>query len=528
MRKIIYLTIFVILLIVGSEVLRKFNLANIKIDNVPEIISDKKDEKPSALGNFLTASVAQRTGDFDSAIKFYERSLVEDPYNIEVLNKLYGLYLFKGNFDSAIEEAKRHVELDKEKNIKPADRSVIPYLLIALQDLKNNNTKEVVKLLEPLANPVIPDKTHLDAVVLPIILAWSYSIDADYKNAFRVIDSITADYMLSVFSYNRAVINDIANGKTVLIEDKDYPINTKARKLIGEVFFELGAYSMQTRNLEEAAIYLRLAHYMDTESYKYKKTLAMVFENMNRLEEAISVYDSVESTDKNHQDAMFSKALAYHNLEKDDEAIAILEKLKGEEKIAYQVSYAMGGISMGKKKFEDAVKYYSEAESLIKDYTPEHWNLFFNLGIAYDKSGDWQKAESNLKKSVQLAPENPEVLNYLAYSWLVKNKNIKQARAMLEEAVIRSAGAPHVLDSYGWAMYKLGLYSEALPFLEQASLALPYNAVINSHLGDLYWQLGRRKEALYQWKKARDYFDKENSDEITMDEINKKIEDGLN
>ncbi len=182
---------------------------------------------------------------------------------------------------------------------------------------------------------------------------------------------------------------------------------------------------------------------------------------------------------------------------------------------------------MGKKDYEQTIKYYEVAEKLIDKFTQGNWNLYFNLGVAYDKKGDWDKAEYNLKKAVQIDPENPEILNYLAYSWIIKNENVNQARSMLEAAVIKSGGAPHILDSYGWALYALGFYSEALPFLEQAGLAMPYNSVINSHLGDLYWKLGRRKEAQYQWKKARDYYDSENSDEIKLEEIKKKIDKGL-
>ena len=100
---------------------------------------------------------------------------------------------------------------------------------------------------------------------------------------------------------------------------------------------------------------------------------------------------------------------------------------------------------------------------------------------------------------------------------------------MLEAAVIRSGGAPHILDSYGWALYKLGLYKEALPFLEQADIAKSQSTIINSHLGDLYWKLGRKREARFQWNKAIDGFDKDDAitSEITKDELLKKVKEGI-
>ncbi len=524
MRKIFYLTILFLVLIIGIELLRKFNVANIVIkkDSI-EIVDDSNSVKSSSYGDFLTASVAQKTGDFSNAVKFYEKAIEQDPDNIDILNKLYGIYLFKGDYENAIIQAKRNIELDKENNTKPSKLSPIPYLLVALENFKEKNTKQNYQLLKDITSPSVEDKSHLDAVVLPLILAWSYAVNEDYKNAFSVIDNITVTYMLSVFSFNRAMINDLANNKPILIEGKDYPVEIKARKFIAEVFFELSQYSLQSKNLEEAVIYVRLARYLDPELYKLKKLLAMIFESMNRLEEANIVYDEVEKSDPNYKDAQFSKAINLHNLQKDEDALEILKNLNANNELTFQIAFAKGGINLNRKNYKQAIKEYKIAEKEIKNLVPDHWNLFFNLGIAYDKTGDWQNAESYLKKSVQLNPENPEVLNYLAYSWLVKNKNIKQARAMLEAAVIKSGGAPHILDSYGWALYKLGYYVEALPFLEQASLALPYNSVINSHLGDLYWKLGRRKEALYQWKKAKDYYDKENSDEILLEDINNKI-----
>ncbi|MDX1949133.1 MAG: tetratricopeptide repeat protein [Rickettsiales bacterium] len=524
MRKIFYLIILLLVLVIGIELLRKFNVANIVVSKDSIEIDDKKSLiKSSSYGDFLTASVAQKTGDFDNAVKFFEKALEQDPDNTDILNKLYGIYLFKGDYEKAILQAKRNIELDKENNVKPDNLSPIPYLLVSLKNFKEGNSKDNFKVLKEITDPKVEDKSHLDAVVLPLILAWSYAINQDFKNAFKVIDNITVTYMLSVFSFNRAMINDLANNKPILIEGKDFPIEVKSKKFIAETFFELAQYSLQSKNLEEAVIYVRLARYLDPELYKLKKLLALIFESMNRLEEANAVYDEVEKSDPNYQESLFSKAINLHNLKKDDEALAILKNLNQDPKLTFQVAFAKGGIYLNSKDYKNAIKEYKIAEQEITKIVPEHWNLFFNIGIAYDKLGNWADAEAYLKKSVQLYPENPESLNYLAYSWLVKNKNIKQARAMLEAAVIKSGGAPHILDSYGWALYKLGFYVEALPFLEQASLALPYNSVINSHLGDLYWKLGRRKEALYQWKKAKDFYDKENSDEIVLEDINSKI-----
>lgn len=528
MRKIIYLILIVVLALVTVEFLRKFNQANVF---VPSVLNEKteeldEDENSESIGEYLSAAVAQRSGDYDKAIEYYEKALVDNPENIDIPKRLYGLYLYEGEYDKTLELSKRNIELDKLNKVPMKELNPNPYLVVALDHFKKKEYAQASRLLAPLADPSIPDQSHIDGVVIPLILAWSYVVEGDYRSAFDVIDNITTNYMLSVFAYNRALINDIANGKPVLVDGKEMEVGQKAKDMISDVFYEIGQYSMQNYNLDEAVIYFRLARFLDPKVYKFNKMLAATFEAQEKFAKALEIYEEVEEGSKYYPEAQIGRALALHKLDRNDEATEILSKMTEEEKHAFKALIATGSILMSDGKYEEAIKYFNKASEKVDSYTREHWNIFFNLGVAHDRLGNWEKAEDNLKKSVQLFPENPESLNYLAYSWIIKEKNVKQARSMLESAVIRSGGAPHILDSYGWALYKLGNYEDALPFLEQAALAIPYNPVINAHLGDLYFALDRKREAVYQWNKAVYYYDEKEdaTQEVDIDEIKKKIE----
>ncbi len=525
MRKLVYLIILLVLLLAGTLMLRKYHQSL----PIPSILMPAAEEEDTVASDYLSANVAQRSGDIQGAIKYFEKALSKDAENNEIIQRLYGLYIFNGQYDLAIEHAKRQVEIDKSKATAPKDMDPISYLLVSLDKFKNKDVKAIAPLLEPVADPKIPNKTHIDGVMIPMVLVWSYVVDERYTDAFRVIDNITSDYMSSIFSYNRALINDIANNKKVLIEGKNYSPHERGERLLSDVFFEIGKYSLQSGNLEESVVYLRLARFLNPDSYKLKKILAVAFESMGKLKEALAIYNEIPESSENYGETLLSIALLNHGMEDDAKAIQTLERLKGISGYEYKAIFGMGTIKMSENKYDEAIKYFEEAISKIEKPAKEDWNIFFNLGVAYEKKDNWDKAEEYLKRSVQLYPENPESLNYLAYSWIIRNKNIKQARAMLEAAVIRSGGAPHILDSYGWALFKLGYYKEAIPFLEQASNGMSYSTVINDHLGDVYWKAGRKREAKFQWKKALDAFDKDQdlTPEITKEQLQKKIDSGL-
>jgi Flp pilus assembly protein TadD len=131
-----------------------------------------------------------------------------------------------------------------------------------------------------------------------------------------------------------------------------------------------------------------------------------------------------------------------------------------------------------------------------------HWPLFYARGIALERAKRWPEAEADFQRALSLSPEQPLVLNYLAYSWVELGQNLPEARRMLERAVELRPNDGNIADSLGWALFKLGDIPGAVRWLEKAVELESQSSVINDHLGDAYWAQGRRREALFQWRRA--------------------------
>ncbi len=130
------------------------------------------------------------------------------------------------------------------------------------------------------------------------------------------------------------------------------------------------------------------------------------------------------------------------------------------------------------------------------------WNLYYMRGVALDQAGNWTGAERDLKQALALSPDEPEVLNYLGYSWVDRGVDLSGAKAMIERAVAAKPDSGAIVDSLGWAYYRLGQYPQAVEQLERAAELEPADPDINDHLGDAYWRDGRRTEARFQWSQV--------------------------
>ena len=163
--------------------------------------------------------------------------------------------------------------------------------------------------------------------------------------------------------------------------------------------------------------------------------------------------------------------------------------------------------------------------SLANIAKPEksHWVLFYFRGICNERDKQWAKAEEDLRKALELFPEQPHVLNYLGYSWVEQNTNLDEAFKMLRRAVEQQPTDGYIVDSLGWAYYRLGQYDKALQLMEKAVDLKAADPTINDHLGDVYWRLGREREARFQWNHARDL----GPEPEDLPKILEKIEKGL-
>ena len=134
--------------------------------------------------------------------------------------------------------------------------------------------------------------------------------------------------------------------------------------------------------------------------------------------------------------------------------------------------------------------------------TVEPWRLYFMRGVAYERSGRWDKAEPDLRKALGLKPDEPDVMNYLGFGWANRHQNLDEALTLLQKAANARPRSGAIRDSLGWAKYRLGRYADAVQDLERAAQLQPAEADINDHLGDAYWRVGRKLEAQFQWRRV--------------------------
>jgi Flp pilus assembly protein TadD len=139
---------------------------------------------------------------------------------------------------------------------------------------------------------------------------------------------------------------------------------------------------------------------------------------------------------------------------------------------------------------------------LIAEQKTPDWRLLYARGVAYERIGRWPEAEADLKAALAQQPDEPELLNYLGYSWIDRDEHLKEAMAMVEKAVASDPRSGAMVDSLGWAYYRLGDYAKAVQKLEEAVELDAGDPEINNHLGDAYWKVGRKDEALFQWRRV--------------------------
>ena len=199
----------------------------------------------------------------------------------------------------------------------------------------------------------------------------------------------------------------------------------------------------------------------------------------------------------------------------------LLEELINNHPKNWELKILLADIYRTEKNYDGSINLYSQ---IIEDVLDENkWSIFYSRGIAYERLNKWEKAEEDLKMAMTLQPNDPYVINYLAYSWLDRKMNIDLALNLLEKAVELEPSDGYILDSLGWAHYLSNSYEKSVYFLEKAVSFLPNDPTLNDHLGDAYWKSGRYDEAQSQWKRVL-IIDPEFKNK---DDVKKKIELGI-
>jgi len=238
---------------------------------------------------------------------------------------------------------------------------------------------------------------------------------------------------------------------------------------------------------------------------------------------ALAVLDAVSENDPMAPLAALRRAKLLGRMGRGPEAVALLRRMSDAFPEAPQPAVALGDLLQREDRFADAAVAYGVAIDHLAQPGPADWPLFHARAMARERAGDWAGAEEDLRRALALSPDQPTVLNHLAYSWVERGERLEEARGMLERAVEARPEDGHIADSLGWALFRMGDMPGAIRWLEKAVELESRNAVINDHLGDAYWAVGRRAEARFQWRRAL-ALDPEPGE---MGRIEAKMRDGL-
>ena len=196
------------------------------------------------------------------------------------------------------------------------------------------------------------------------------------------------------------------------------------------------------------------------------------------------------------------RAALEDRLDREGEALKDLAALERDFPDNPQPDIMMGDLQRSKQHFPEAIAAYDRAIAHIAQPGPSDWAVFYSRGVALERTGDWPRAEADFDHALQLSPDQPLVLNYLAYSWTEKGQNLARAQEMILRAAASRPDDGAIADSLGWVLYRQGNTAEAVRVLERAVELEPEDPTINAHLGDVYWAVGRAIEARYQWRRA--------------------------
>ena len=280
------------------------------------------------------------------------------------------------------------------------------------------------------------------------------------------------------------------------------PVVADVTEGAAEVFFNAADMGMRTRSIELALIYGQLALDLRPDFPSARVLVGRILESVGREEDAIETYGFVDRASPLSWSARLRRAGGLARLERDDEAIGILRPMAAERTERTDALTSLGDIFRNRKRFSESVEAYDAAIARIGSIEPRHWRLLFSRGIALERSKNWPRAEDDLLAALKLSPDQPYLLNYLGYSWVDRGIKLKDARKMIERAVELEPQSGAIVDSLGWALYRIGDYDAAVAQLERAAELEPLDPTVNDHLGDAYWRVGRRNEAVFQWRRT--------------------------
>ena len=408
--------------------------------------------------SYLIANTAITLFDYDKAYSEYKGSDSSELSNLELNNKLLVLINLNLYFE-AFEVAKKILKID----------------------IKNQEAWSVYLAYSKSKKNIIPFKEYGDLVDDPEMNLLSFIF----------------------FEENGKIKNNISTVRSL---------------------FELVQASVKNNknddNYKFLLFYLSLINVMDPNFYESYYFSAQIYTKLKNYNKAEYYYKKINSKNYLFVDSQKNIAINKSKINQFPQGQKILINLINDNKDNIDLLIALADLYRIEKKYNEAINYYTKIIAQTDNLYLEYWKIFYLRGICYEKFDNWNLAEKDFLYSLKMKPDSPDVLNYLAYGWLERDQKLGDAMKMLTKAYQSNPDSYYILDSLAWAYFKKKQFQKALELMEEVIIKAPGEAVSLDHLGDIYFAVKRKREAVYLWKQALDFADPK---ALFIDLVKKKI-----
>ena len=532
--------------------------------------TEKNQFNQKYLSNYFSALVSVTNQKNDDAIIFFNSSKFLMNKHDNFLREYVFSLVLGGQVKNAINQIKR----SNNSNFFEGD------LLLALESITKKNYKQAEKRLKKLL--AYQENEAYEFVIIKILESYNHlflnsKIKKNSRNLGR-IDLITSSFQncylgtkktesnflnlinSSENEYSRYLFFHLSN----IIENKDYELVNEISKtidplmsslliaqskkwidenkyekfnnyfscksendLLAEFFFLIANLYSSQDLFKESNFYLNISNYLNPKFYFNLSLLAENYHLNNNLEFAKKILNELSDEEEVYHWFKTKKITQFlAEQEKDNEALNYFEKKINKFKNpSTKILYDIANIYKKFKNYEKAIEYYSLVLSKINKNTSTYADVLYRRGGSFERMGNYEMADIDLLKSLEIRPDDPYSLNYLAYSWLDRKFKIKEAMEMLNKAYNEKENDPYITDSVGWGYYLIGDYENAEKYLRKAVELMPDDPIVNDHYGDVLWQLNRKMQAKYFWKNVLEF---EDTDEKMKKDIQKKLLNGPN
>jgi tetratricopeptide (TPR) repeat protein len=516
----------------------------------PPVPTQQELARYSPAGNYLAARHASVERDAVSASAYFRAALRADPKNPVLLERTFISVLADGEVDEAAKLAERVIQHDKTQRLArlvlgiralkakqyPAARQHIAQsvrgpiadltatLVGAWAQQGANETKAAIEAVDRLAGP------EWYALFKDLHAGLIYDLAGNKKEAGKRLEKVhklDGNTLRAVEAYGRWASRNLGKDEALKIYETfdralpQHPLIVEAMNEIksgeklgpliespqagaAEVLFGLGASLGRQGGEDLALAYLQLAIYLAPRHPLALMSLADLYEQVKKPALAIRLYQRIPGDSPLKRNADIQLATNLDALDRTEEGKKILERLIADRPDDKDAIQALGNIQRARKEFSECADVYGKAITTLKTPQKGDWLLFYFRGICNERSKQWPAAEADFRKALELSPDQAHVLNYLGYSWIDQGINLEEGMRMIRRAVEQRPDDGYIVDSLGWAHYRVQEWDEAVKHLERAVELKPEDPTINDHLGDAYWKVGRTLEAQFQWAHARD------------------------